>query len=392
MPTEVYLIKVDASENNNKFYKMVPHGDSFTVEYGRVGLTSTSRSYPIGQWSKKYREKLRKGYVDQTEVHMVAKSESKKFKDLSDPSLQRVIDKLMLYANEAIKQNYTVSASVVTQKMIDEAQYILNQLSRVNDKRTFNRDLQRLFTVIPRKMKRVSDFLVYDISSEERTETLQREQDLLDVMKGQIVTADTTDYNDKAETVLDALGLRIAKTTPSDVRKIKGLMQNALSYYKDSWILRNLKTEKAFDDFVQEHGIDDVRSFWHGSKNENWWNIVISGLLINPPATTTGKMFGYGIYFAQSARKSLGYTSIDGSYWARGREQSAFMSLYRVAYGKPYFTYVSERGMNWNNLKRQDPNATCLHAKEGRSLRNDEVVVYNQEQTTIEYLVELQSQ
>ena len=32
-----YLVMVTASANNNKYYKQIPHGDSWTAEYGRVG-------------------------------------------------------------------------------------------------------------------------------------------------------------------------------------------------------------------------------------------------------------------------------------------------------------------------------------------------------------------
>ena len=69
-----------------------------------------------------------------------------------------------------------------------------------------------------------------------------------------------------------------------------------------------------------------VKKFlWHGSKNENWLNILGTGLKLNPNATITGKMFGKGIYFAPSATKSAGYTSMTGSYWANGRSNRAFM-------------------------------------------------------------------
>ena len=60
---------------------------------------------------------------------------------------------------------------------------------------------------------------------------------------------------------------------------------------------------------------------WHGSRNENWMSIISNGLILNPNAVITGKMFGQGIYFAPKSRKSFGYTSYDGSYWARGNSK-----------------------------------------------------------------------
>ena len=63
----VYLVMVTVN-NNNKYYRMVPRGDFFDVEYGRVGATCQHASYPIRQWDKKYNEKIKKGYVDQTHL------------------------------------------------------------------------------------------------------------------------------------------------------------------------------------------------------------------------------------------------------------------------------------------------------------------------------------
>jgi len=60
----VKLIMVTA-ENNNKFYEMQENtDDTFTVVYGRIGMSGVSRTYPIRQWDKKYKEKIKKGYRD----------------------------------------------------------------------------------------------------------------------------------------------------------------------------------------------------------------------------------------------------------------------------------------------------------------------------------------
>jgi len=46
----LYLVKVESGANNNKFYKMIPNGDSFTVEYGRIGNAGfQTDTYPISR-------------------------------------------------------------------------------------------------------------------------------------------------------------------------------------------------------------------------------------------------------------------------------------------------------------------------------------------------------
>ena len=52
-----YLLLVDNDNNgkqSNKYYRMIPNGDNFSVEYGRVGANPQKRTYPISQWNKKY--------------------------------------------------------------------------------------------------------------------------------------------------------------------------------------------------------------------------------------------------------------------------------------------------------------------------------------------------
>ena len=63
-----YLVMVTGSANNNKFYRQIPHGDTWTAEYGRIGASPQRRDYPMSQWGKKYNEKIKKGYVDQTDL------------------------------------------------------------------------------------------------------------------------------------------------------------------------------------------------------------------------------------------------------------------------------------------------------------------------------------
>lgn len=134
---------------------------------------------------------------------------------------------------------------------------------------------------------------------------------------------------------------------------------------------------------------------FHGSRNENWWSIINTGLVLRPTnAVITGKMFGYGLYYAPNAKKSLGYTSLQGSYWAKGSAKTGFMALMEVAYGIPYDVYAFDKkyyNFNFKELQKVLPGATCLHAHAGTMLKNDEIIVYKEDQCTIRYLIELKN-
>lgn len=396
----VYLVCV-TTNNNNKYYRMIPHGDTFEVEYGRVGATCQHASYPIRQWDKKYNEKIKKGYVDQTHlVQDLIQKEVPKSKDgykaIENKVIAEIVQRLQDMAKQKIQANYKVSSQQVTQAMVDEAQNVIDELMNKTTVEEFNSTLLRLFTVIPRKMGNVNDYIARDTNSFARI--LKDEQDLLDVMRGQVVTHLAEEEPDKevetkGETILDAMGLVFEETTDEDVKMIKDLLGDCKDKFYRAWRVKNVRTQKRFDDFVKKEKISKTKLLWHGSRNENWWSIINTGLVLRPTnAVITGKMFGYGIYYAPKARKSLGYTSLSGSYWAKGSANSAFMAVMDVAYGKPYDVHSFDSkyyDFNYDKLQRACPGANCLHAHAGSMLRNDEIIVYKEEQCTIKYLVEL---
>ena len=397
-----YLVMVTASANNNKFYKMIPHGDTWTAEYGRVGGGVQRRQYSIHQWESKYNEKIRKGYVDQTDLVedliQVEKPKSSEYRDIENKAIAEIVDRLQAMAKKAISENYTISANRVTQAMVDEAQSILTSLLNIKDLDEFNEALLKLFTTIPRKMGNVQFYLAKTMDN--AAEIIKREQDLLDVMSGQVVqrqvTEEAVDDTQKSEnTILEQLGLVFEECTADDIARIKMALGSCVDKFHKAWKVTNLKTQKRFDEFVGANNIQNTKLLFHGSRNENWWSIINTGLVLKPTnAVITGKMFGYGIYYAPKAQKSLGYTSLSGSYWAKGSSNSGFMALMDVAYGKPYDVHSFDSkyyNFNYEALQRACPGANCLHAHEGSMLRNDEIIVYKEDQCTIKYLIELKN-
>jgi poly [ADP-ribose] polymerase len=131
--------------------------------------------------------------------------------------------------------------------------------------------------------------------------------------------------------------------------------------------------------------------FWHGSRNENWIHILEKGLLIRPSsAIQTGSMFADGIYFADKAKKSFGYTSANNSYWARGSSDTAIMALYKVHVGNQYKIkhHTSECYKFSKKYLKDKGNYDSCWAIGGADLKNDEFVVYDISQATIFALVE----
>ena len=393
-----HLIMV-TSENNNKFYNMIPHGDSWTAEYGRVGASCQKRTYSIREWDKKYREKIAKGYKDVTDISqdLIEEDTSTEntYKPISNESVRKIIDRLQQIAKKTISANYTVSSNKVTQAMVDTAQDLLNNLVGFNGTvDEFNKKLIEIFNTIPRKMKQVSDYLVK--SSDEFAKTIQREADLLDVMRGQVVVRNTSVVknieDNKDITILEELGLEMDDTTNDEDSMIKKLMDESAHRFRKAWKVKNIETQNNFDEYIKNNNLKekDIKLLFHGSRNENWMSIISTGLKIRPTnAIYTGSMFGDGIYFAPKCAKSIGYTS--SGYWTRGNESVCYMALFDVAYGKPHVVYSHDSAcysLNYDKIKNKGCN--CLHAKADKGmLRNDEIVFYNTNQVTIKYLIEI---
>ena len=369
-----YLVMVTASANNNKYYKQIPHGDSWTAEYGRVGSNPQRREYSMSQWESKYNEKIRKGYVDQSDLVedliQVEKPKKSEYKEIENKAIAEIVERLQSMARKAISDNYTISSNKVTQAMIDEAQDILTSLINLDDVESFNETLLKLFTTIPRKMGNVQSYL--SKSKDDFSDIIQKEQDLLDVMKGQVVQKQIIDESvnenseQKENTILEQLGLVFEECNKKDIAIIKDALGSCSDKFYKAWRVKNIKTQRRYDDFVKENNIKNTKLLFHGSRNENWWSIINSGLVLKPTnAVITGKMFGYGIYYAPKARKSLGYTSLSGSYWTRGNSSSGFMALMDVAYGKPYDVYSFDSkyyDFNYEKLQQVCKGANCLHA------------------------------
>ena len=397
-----YLIMVTTA-NNNKYYNLFPEGDQFRVEYGRVDATKTTAYYPMSKWNSQISSKLKKGYQDVTDLKKdlvqeisTANPESP-YKEIENAAIRAIVEKLQNMARETIRKNYTVKASAVTQDMVDAAQKVIDDLA--NNSATieeFNENLLKLFTVIPRKMGNVRDYLAN--RAEDFAQIISKEQDLLDVMRGQIYVKPENEpvehVEKKQQTILEELGLAMEEATADDIAMIKTLMNESADKFRKAWRVTNLKTQQRFDRFVQDSDIKDTRLLFHGSRSENFWSIIKTGLVLRPTnAVITGKMFGYGCYYAPKCAKSIGYTSLSGSYWAHGGNNTAYMALFDVAYGTPYDVYNFDSkyyNLDYNRLQQFKPGANCLHAHADRGmLRNDEIVVYKEDQMTIKYLIEI---
>jgi poly [ADP-ribose] polymerase len=397
MPRIVKLIQVTAA-NNNKFYDMTEKTDgSWTAHWGRVGATGETMDYSAALWDKKYREKIKKGYRDITEMRSVAKQEADE-PEVKIANASTAVSDLVNYlqgaARDTIKQNYTVQVADVTEAQIKAAQDLIDKLvtieqARSLDKEKTNAVLLELYQVIPRKMNHIKHFILQDDSKKDFfRELLSNEQSLLDVMQGQVSTV-----SKKTSKSMDlaALNLLLGEASAQDINLIKTTTDLIIGKSTKIYTVSHGLHEKAYQAIPEKH----AKLLYHGSRNENWWSILNAGLKIRPSnAIHTGSMFGDGIYFANKAAKSLGYSSLSGSYWSKGNANKAFLALYSVNLGNSWDVFKGGQRHNGSmsslNLKKcRDNGFDSVFARGGADLRNDEFIIYENGRCKIKYLVEI---
>ena len=335
-----YLLKLEADQNHNRYYRMVQEGDRFKIEMGRIGARPVCMVRPMTLWDTTYQKKIKEGYEDRSEFCDVSVEKNQNYKPIPDFVVAELMEYLQKEANQILEKSYTISWTDVNEHMLKDAQSLINQIG--GSVEGCNQILLKLFVVIPRKMQNVQEMLAH--THKEIPEIIQREQDLLDVLrfkckqnvqKGKTATP--------SETILDALGITIRECTYGENQQIlKHLGKESQKYFKRAFRVQNIQTERRFYEWMSENGYTkkDIHCYFHGSKNQNYLGLLSEGPLLNPDAPITGKMFGYGIYLAPRAKKSINYTDISGSVWAKGKKHRAYLAVYKTASNMHYIKKI----------------------------------------------------
>lgn len=395
--------------NNQQFTMQNLHDGTFCATEARVGITigrHRPRSYilPMNQWHSTYSAKSSRGYLitktkkmDQKvlESGNTSHIDGKEYRQIEDASVDEIVRRLLQYTNTMLDMTYRIKVDDISDEMIAYGKSILDSLASEFDHISvaeFNGKLKTLYAAIPRRIDNLSKHLAK--RKLEFNDIIANEQELFDIMVSRVRSGQELNACYEKPTVLDAFQLEWRDVNTDEESMIKQMLtERTRSKYRKAWRVRNIPTEQKFLDFckaeelTEEYGISHL---FHGSRNENFWSIVTKGLTINPTnVIISGKMFGNGTYFAPSAEKSLRYTSRLGSTYANGTQKTGFLAIYKVATGKPYNISIGDSSLNWNILQKKCPGAHCTWAHAGVELYNDEVIVYRDDQSTIEYLLEI---
>lgn len=383
------------SANNNKYYEMTWDGVSsnFNVKYGRLESTATTGTYPISQWNSKYNEKVKKGYKDVTEyvtttvTTQAPQTTNTDLGKITDQIVNNFMNLMKKYTDGLVSKTYSVKAVSVTQKQVDDAQKVLDDLSTIDRKKEkeINDKLIELYMIIPRYMSHVSNHLLPNINLDK---TLVQEQDNLDAMASQVKMIATQKEPKKTvkktkNTILDLLGITMKEAKPGkDVQYLIDQVQKSGRKVESYFEVTKPSENKVFEDWLSKQKDKSTRILIHGTRCTSVIPILEQGLKIRPAGNFqfSGKVYGDGNYFSEVVQKSLGYV---------GHDPDKVLLVYEVHTGNPFVYDGWYRGnsftLNYKELSSRGYDST--YVKAGHGLLNTEIIAYKEEQCKIKGII-----
>lgn len=425
---ELNLVKPTATPEGKQGHVTLEERDeySFVEATGNIGTRVgknkiSERFHPINEWDDVLNRYLSQGYIvvpgktapEKTKI--VRKAADNSFKTEVSVAVQNFVDMFRELASHAIGEAFTFKVTELTKEQIAAGREILAYLYENVEKisiKEFNEKLCNYYAVIPRRMRRVADHITHGKDSrgralsdekalEERQEILEKESGRFDMLLQMLSDEELVDNR---KTFTETYGLDVREVTKDEEVYIRKKMGNRSGQYIRAWKVSNKKTEALFDKFCKDHDLSDenhgIAHLFHGSPGANWLSIMCGGWSCYPKNIFTGaqpricgKAYGIGIYTAKDAIKSMGYADTISAKWNTGNASVGYMAIAKVAVGKPKTQYNGhlgcDSGFNWEKLKKVCKDALCTWAEAKCSgFCMDEIIVYRDEQITIEYLVE----
>ena len=397
--------------------------NTFTVSSGRTQVKfgknkNRTNEKPLSLWENEVKSYLNRGFefVTTEKVQKKTFSVITGFVDIKNKMIRKFVESIVEANDENLKQTYSKSIKEIPAECIKNASKILIEMQTdlQNDALnvgSFNRYLKALFTQLPIAVSKQDGYFAYSEDKKHFETVISSLQEKLDAIEQQL-----RDFNEEKsrvesgkvpqKTILDANNIEMREITPEEKAKILEMMSDQSQNFVRAWKVTNTVTEKRFQDYCDKEGLSEewgISHLWHGTGFENLWSIFKSGLYLNPELIKSGvricgKAFGYGLYFAPYCRKSMGYTSSCAAiHRSGGSNRGGYLLIFKVATGKPYDIYNEghNRPNHWEDFHRDHPDRHCtwaggdLPGANGlMRLAYDEVIVYQECQATIEYVVE----
>jgi len=450
------LNQTNISNNNNKFYIMqvIKNGSSFYVfiRYGRIGEVGTisNKSFPSqddavrffekqfntktgNSWTNRANFIKKEGKYFLTEIERVDEdSESESVSEEIDDNIKidpRIIKLLELITNQTYMKNTLTQLEIDTEKMplgkisqtqIDKGYEILNQINNnFSDPNMLTKLSSDFYTYIPISTGRRKPPIIDSIDLVGKNLNLLNELSQIVYGSKTVTHHSKKNNNDALMKTYSDLG-----TTFYPLEKTDEMYQILVDYLNNSkapthhfkftideiFELERPKEKDAYDAYSKN--IDNKTLLFHGTRVSNLIGILKNGLVVDPSklginVSIAGKMFGMGLYFANSCSKSINYCGYDYS------DNIACLFVSEVALGKTLNKVHSDSrltaknipngfhstwGLGQSTITQYDHYDDGTRIPSGKITKNssgkydllyDEFIVYHEEQVNLRYVIKL---
>ena len=391
-PYSCILNQTDISKNNNKFYIMqllqVGNESILHTRYGRVGDTGStitksfgSKEAGISNFKSQFQTKTKNKWEN---VENFVKHKGKYYlinicdkignesedSDSDDSELydfdDEVKDFLSLISDKKMLDRCLVSMDIDTKKMplgkintvtIDKARKVLQNISKNLKKTSLLTELSsEYYTYIPYCSGRSTPPII------DSKQLIHKLEDTLDYLENISINIQIQKASQSAPLsgVYDSINTEIIPLCEEDpdyniIKKYFINTQGQTHTDRFSLQLKNIfmiHRPEARKRFQAKYGSTPNHQLHiHGSPICNWVSILKNGLMLDPSklgVAITGKMFGYGIYWANSFSKSAQYCG--GFYGSSGKKETICLTLAEVALGKEHQLKRGDWGMCTSRL------------------------------------------
>jgi len=428
----------DVSSQTTTFEADISNG-RFTVTSGNTNVRfghnkMRTQTYALADWGNviAYYQNLGFKFISNSKVERLSASFTKTSKDedykpLANKKQQEFLDGLIKAQFDSYTETFSKTIDNIPKNCIDNASAVLLQMQKMLNQggltyKEYNLGLRAVYEQIPLIPKRNQNpFLQYNdvkLFQENIDKFRENVEKLAKARKeyDEIVAMANAQGSKSDKTYLETFNLNMKPITSKQKKEILEWLSDISSAFVGGYQISNPKNEEKLNEYAKSRGCTEenggIIHLFHGTDTENILSIWKNGLYLDPAVlnsnvTISGKAFGYGSYFAPYARKSLGYTSGRGSVWKNGSSRTAYLLIFKVCVGNPYYIYTGtdkkgnkyeklHRPNHWVDFHKDFPDCDSVWAEKGQSgdmtirrLNYDEVIVYREDQSSLEYIIEL---
>ena len=344
------------------------------------------------EFHKILKSKIKKGYHEIDVAQRAYGSDEAKaitkpvaFKNVEDVSkpksslhkeTQYLVDKLFSGTSTFITQTLKCPLGQLTNNQIDAGRNCLEEAKKLlNGTKNARKEVERLtndfYSLIPHNLGQGARGRLEHLLLDSALKIAQKEQDLDDLLDAKSVGVQLVSNDVEAKYKSLSSGIEFVPVDSYDFQWVQGMMEGTKAKNHHHlgkivllklWKVTRHNEEKYFlqtsERLASEYGkqiVPDVLKkyvierppsdldalykrantlpLWHGTRASSLIGILKSGLLIRPSgAVITGAMYGNNLYFGYCS-KSVNYTNIQSSYWANGKDETAFMFLLDTSLG-----------------------------------------------------------